>query len=170
MNVTNRFLPILSVGILSLIAVLPWGVSADKRFVLPLLPFIAIYFWNSRYSGWLPQWVPFITGLSVDVLSNGPLGFWSLIYLLGYILSSKMRHIFGSAGAGRWLMFLSALTLLLIASWGISSLYSFEKLDWAPFIWAAVLAGLAYPVITRILASLAPGSFPGASEPMMRRL
>lgn len=169
MNLTNRFLPIFSVALLALIAVLPWGLSTDKRFVLPLLPYVAIYFWNSRYSGLLPEWVPFVAGLSVDVLSNGPLGFWSLIYLLGYILSSKMRHIFGGVGAGRWLMFLSSLTLLLIASWGITSLYSLEKAEWGPFIWAALLAGLAYPILSRILASLSPQLYHSLSDHRMVR-
>ncbi|MFM7083677.1 MAG: hypothetical protein ACKOW3_01550 [Hyphomicrobium sp.] len=170
MTITNRFLPIFSIALLAIVAVLPWGLSADKRYVLPLLPYVAIYFWNSRYSGLLPEWVPFFAGLTVDVLSNGPLGFWSLIYLLGFILSSKMRHIFGGVGAGRWLMFLSSLTLLLFASWSITSLYSLEKAEWGPFIWAAVMAGLAYPVLTRILASLSPQQHHSASDRMVRRL
>ncbi len=150
----GRFIPALTVAVLALVAVLPWGLPPGGRFVFPLLPFIAIHYWTSRHPERLSAWVPFLAGLSVDVLSNGPLGYWSLIYLVGYLIAAEAHLVTGTGPAGRWLLFLTSLAVLVAAAWGIASVYAFEVADWQPFAWAAALAGLAYPIVALALRAL----------------
>jgi rod shape-determining protein MreD len=155
-SVAGRVVPALSIAVLALIAVLPWGLPPDARFVLPLGPFIAIHYWASRHPDRLSEWVPFAAGLAVDVLSNGPLGYWSLIYLVGYMIAVEAHLVTATGPAGRWLVFLASLALLVTAAWLIASLYYLELADWRPFAWAALLAGLAYPACALVLRSLDP--------------
>jgi rod shape-determining protein MreD len=151
-----QIVPALSVAILAVLAVLPWGLPSQSRFVLPLLPFIAIHYWVSRKHQRLPEWVVFFCGLAVDVLTNGPLGYWSFIYLAGFALSSGARDIRNDTLVTRWLLFLSTLAVLVICAWGLSSLYFFDLVEWTPFAWAAVAAGLAYPFIAVLLRAIDP--------------
>lgn len=155
-SVAGRLVPTLSVAVLALLAVLPWGLPPDGRFVLPLLPFIAIHYWTSRHADRLSEWVPFAAGLSVDVLSDGPLGYWSLIYLVGYAIALEAQLVKGTGPFGRWLLFLASLGVLALAAWAIASLYYLELAEWRPFAWAALLAGLAYPPLAFLLRSLDP--------------
>ena len=101
MSVAGRLVPALSVAVLVMVAVLPWGLPPDGRFVLPLLPFIAIHYWTSRHPEKLAEWVPFAAGLTVDVLSNGPLGYWSLIYLTAVRVGRGTGGAFLSAVCAR---------------------------------------------------------------------
>lgn len=148
--------PPLTVFALALLAALPWGLPSDGRFFLPLLPFVAIHYWALRHAERMPEWVVFLAGLTLDVLTNGPLGYWALIYLLGYIIA-VLQAPWGQDGVlWRALLFLAALAVLAVAEWGLSSLYYFEWADWRPFAWAALAAGLVYPVFAAVLRSLDP--------------
>lgn len=167
-SMAGRVVPALSVAVLVLVAVLPWGLPPDGRFVLPLLPFIAIHYWTSRHPEKLAEWVPFAAGLAVDVLSSGPLGYWSLIYLVGYVLAEEAHLVTGTGPGGRWLIFLTSLVLLVAAGWAIASLYYLEIAEWRPFAFAAVLAGLFYPAFALILRSLDPDPVRRGNDRLIR--
>jgi rod shape-determining protein MreD len=156
MNVAGRLIPIASVVVLVLIAVLPWGLPPAGRFVLPLLPFAAIHYWVSRHAGRLPEWVAFAAGLTVDVLSNGPLGYWSLIYLIGHMLAGEGAHWARESRLERWAIYAVSVFLLVAAAWAIASVYYLEIADWQPFAWAAMLSALSYPIFAAFLRALDP--------------
>jgi rod shape-determining protein MreD len=158
MQILTQAIPSLSVALLSLLAMLPWGLPSNSRFVLPLLPYIAIHYWTARDPERLPAWVVFACGLAVDVLTNGPLGYWSLIYLAGYVFATGAGEVRSTGPGARWLLFLSSLAMLVVCAWALSSLYFFDLVEWTPFAWAAVAAGIAYPVIAYILRALDPRS------------
>lgn len=164
----GHVVPAITVAVLALVAVLPWGLPPDGRFVLPLLPFIAIHYWASRHPDRLSEWAPFAAGLSVDVLSNGPLGYWSLIYLAGYMIAVEAHLVRGTGPWGRWLVFLTSLVVLVAAAWGIASLYYLELAAWRPFAWAALMAGLAYPAFALILRSLDPDPVRRTNDRLVR--
>jgi rod shape-determining protein MreD len=156
MHFAASLVPTASVVILSLLAMLPWGLPSDSRFVLPLFPYIAIHYWAARDTDRLPVWAVFVCGLAIDVVTNGPLGYWSLIYLLGFVIAAGAGEVRSTSSGARWLLFLSSLSVLIICAWGISSLYFFDLVDWTPFAWAAVTAGVAYPAIAFALRSIDP--------------
>lgn len=148
--------PALSVLVLAVLAVLPWGLPADGRFVLPFLPVIAIHYWSSRHPGRLSPLIPFAAGLLVDVLSNGPLGYWPLLYLTSALLAGEVVGAPGPGSAARSGLFVAALMVLVAAAWGVSSLYDFAVADWRPFAWAAWVTALAYPPVAAVLGLLDP--------------
>lgn len=156
MRILARVGPSLTVLALVLIAALPWGLPPDGRFFLPLIPFVAVHYWALRHPERMPEWVVFVAGLMLDVLTNGPLGYWALMYLMGYILAVLSVPWANEGVVGRWMLFLAALLALAIAEWALSSLYYFEFADWRPIAWAALGAGLVYPLFAAVLRSLDP--------------
>ncbi len=153
-----------SVAALTVLSALPWGVPAENRFVLPLLPVVAIHYWVLRdHAAVVPEWFVFLCGLLLDVLTNGPLGFWSMIYLFAFGLATVSQPWANEGVFGRWLLLLAALAMLSLCAWIISSLYAVEIVDWAPFARGAVAAGLAHPVIALVLVGARPSRRKGAN-------
>ncbi|MBA2127367.1 rod shape-determining protein MreD [Hyphomicrobium methylovorum] len=135
--------PIGSVAVLTLIAALPLGIPAGDRFFLPLLPAVAIHYWTLRHDAWLPEWVVFLAGLTLDVLTNGPLGYWALIYLLVHLAATvSTRYALGGTFSRLILLGLAILSVTVVA-WAVASLYFFEFLDWRPYATGALLASIA---------------------------
>ncbi len=155
-TLAGRLMPGFTVCILAVLAVLPWGLPADARFVLPFLPAIAIHIWSSRHPDRLPAWIPFVAGLLVDVLTNGPLGYWPLIYLGAMLLGIDAQRLPGTGAAARGAFSLAALSGLVVAGWGVASLYDLEFADWRPFAWALWVGALSYPLLAILLRSLDP--------------
>lgn len=137
------------VALLTCLAALPWGLPADQRFVLPLLPLAAIHACNLRRAGSCPEWVAFACGVALDVVTQGPLGFWAFLYLLGHALGV------GSAPVARRLparlgLPVAALVIAACVGWLLSGLYYWEATDWRP--WArAVLWALAPATVIGLL-------------------
>ena len=143
----QHLIPALSVAVLALLSALPWGLPPEARFFLPLLPYAAIHFWVIRRPGLMPEWLVFLTGLTTDVLTHGPLGFWSLTYLLGYIFARVLPQTLAEATLLRWGHFCMTLCGMALAQWAIASIYFLSWADWKPLAGGMVAAGLAYPVI-----------------------
>ena len=141
-----------SVVALTVLSALPWGVAAESRFVLPLLPVVAIHYWVLReHAQMVPEWFVFACGLLLDVLTIGPLGFWSMIYLFSYALATLSIPWSREGVMARWLLLLAALALVSLCAWIISSIYAVEVVDWQPFAWGAVAAGLTHPLFALVL-------------------
>lgn len=168
MKLPASLVPSLMIAAMALVAVLPWGISSGSRFVLPLLPIILIYEWALRGAERLPPWVPFTAGLSIDVLTAGPLGYWSLVYLIGYILAVEIGSRFMSNAANHWPGFMVVLALTVAAAWGIASLYFLELAETGGYIWAALLTLIAYPVGAGIVALLNPAPVRRTNERLER--
>lgn len=156
MKTPSALVPSAMVAVMALVAVLPWGLPAESRFVLPFMPLIAIHHGAMDGRGRLPSWAVFAAGLTVDILSAGPLGYWSLIYLLAYALAV------GTAGGdrvsfeARWLTFPVHLALIAVIAWAVASLYYLEPADWRPYLWAALMTALACPLAAIVLRLLDP--------------
>ena len=101
MNVMRFVAPIGSVVLLTLIAALPLGVPAGDRFFLPLLPVVAVHYWTLRHDAWLPEWVVFLAGLMLDILTHGPLGYWAFIYLLAHLTATLSTRVHVESTLGR---------------------------------------------------------------------
>ena len=95
----DRLIPALTIIVATVLVALPWGMAAENRFLLPLLPLIVIHFWTLRRPGDVAEWWVFVAGLSLDILTNGPIGYWALIYLLGYA-AAVLSHALGQGRTG----------------------------------------------------------------------
>jgi rod shape-determining protein MreD len=150
----KEIMPVVSVALLTLLAALPWGLPSEARFLLPLLPYTAIHFWAVRRPALMPEWLVFLSGLATDVLSHGPLGFWSLVFLLGYMLAQVLPGLNRWGAIGRWLQYCTTIALLALAQWILASAYFMSAVDWGPLVRSAVGACLLYPLLGLLLRPL----------------
>jgi rod shape-determining protein MreD len=149
-----KVLPTLSVLALTLAAIFPWGLPSDDRFVLPLLPVVAIYNWTRDDAAWLPEWVLFLCGLMLDVLTQGPLGYWALVYLVAYIVAVYSSRLEIESLRGKVALFTTAIIAVTFAAWLAASAYVLEFLDWKPYARGAFFA-LVLAVIVQFALGIA---------------
>lgn len=150
----DRLIPIMTLVATTILVALPWGMAAENRFFLPLLPLIVIHYWTMRRPKVIAEWWAFLAGLSLDILTHGPIGYWAFIYLLGYAAAQFSGQMAERGWVTKWV--LSAVTLMVLSAiaWALSSLYHFEFADWRPFVSATVAAALIYPVFGFVLRGL----------------
>ncbi len=146
--------PFASLAILTLVAALPWGLPPEDRFFLPLLPIVAIHYWSLRHGSLIPEWAVFLAGLTLDVLTHGPLGYWSLIYLVAHSLAILSAPIASRGVAARIGLFALALVAVTVMAWAVSSVYFLEPADWRPYAFGAGLAGIAALLLVPLLRSI----------------
>jgi rod shape-determining protein MreD len=144
----------LSVAVLTFLAVLPWGLPAELRFLPPLFPFMAIHYWALAPVLRLPDWAVFGSGLALDVLTYGPLGYWPLVFLVGYALTQPARKLAGAGAVARFLLFAAILTTVMAFAFLLCSLYFGQLAEFRPMLVATALAVGLYPVVTLFLAGL----------------
>lgn len=161
-------IPVLSMAVLTLLAALPWGLPPGARFFLPLLPYVAIHFWLVRRPGLMPEWAVFLAGLTTDVLTHGPLGFWSLVYLLGYLTARALPQSVVTTTLQRFANFCLTLGVLALAQWTIASVYFVDYAEWRPVVSGTLAAILAYPVVGLIFRPLSLLWMPRDSGQLMR--
>lgn len=146
--------PGLTILIVTLFAALPWGWPGAGRFVLPLLPFAIVHYWVLRRPDLVPEWLVFATGLTFDVLTNGPLGYWSLIYLTGYAMTVAALPWAGVGRLGRWALFAALIAILACAQVLLSIAYFNQAIDaWSVAV-ASAWAVLLYPIVVMMLGGL----------------
>ena len=155
MRAMKYLAPVASIALLTLLAVLPWGLPSEDRFFLPMMPVIAIHYWSLRQPESVPEWMIFLAGLALDVLTHGPLGYWALIYLLAFVLGLLSQPFGAGSQAARIGLFAAALLVVAFAAWAVSSAYGFEIVDWRPYATGVIYAALASILIVPVLHMLA---------------
>jgi rod shape-determining protein MreD len=147
-----QVLPALSVLSMAVLAVLPWGGDDAVRFAIALMPMMSIQYWAARRPGILPTTLVFAAGLFVDVMSSGPLGFWSLLALLALALGRLEGLVTErSTPAGRAAACLCALVVLAAATWAVASVYFNHVVDWRALARGALYVAAAYPLLALVL-------------------
>jgi rod shape-determining protein MreD len=147
MHVLRTMVPLASVALLTLVAALPVGWPTNLRLFMPLLPYTAIHYWAVRRPSLMPEWGVFLAGLATDVVTHGPLGFWSLMFLVGVVAVDATRDLPDWGALGRWGQFCCTLLLLGVCQWLVASIYFVELVDWKPMLLAVGFAAVSYPVI-----------------------
>ena len=147
MPILRNLVPLATLAALTLVAALPFGLPADVRFYMPLLPYTVIHYWAVRRPTLMPEWGVFLAGLATDVLTHGPLGFWSLMFLIGVVAVDATRGMPDWGALGRWAQFSGILLVLGGCQWLVASIYFVELADWKPMLLAVAIAVLSYPLI-----------------------
>jgi rod shape-determining protein MreD len=98
-------LPLGALFFLTAAAVLPW-LDKDSAVVAAMLPVFAIQYWSLRRPELFPEIAVLFSGLTVDLLSGGPLGFWTSLYVCAWLIAAVMRPwAFFAGKLGRWGLF-----------------------------------------------------------------
>ena len=147
MNVAYLVLPSLLMVLATGVAVAPWGVRPVASIALQLLPYFIAHLFIVRGRGVVPSPVVFAAGLAIDIGTDGPLGFWALIYLTGVLIARQLPAVLLQSRFGR----LSGLFLIVAAltatQVGIASLYQLQWIDWQVVLAGTALAGIAAAVL-----------------------
>ncbi len=117
---------------------------------MPLLPFMAIYFWVMTRPQYMPFYAIFLIGLFQDALTGGPMGLWAGSYLLGAaIMSTQAEVIAGRGRSALWLGFLLAAMILFMLVWGAARLSLGPSPSGGRLGLELLITLLAYPIISR---------------------
>jgi rod shape-determining protein MreD len=102
---------------------LPWPLPSSFAFVGPMLPLAVMSVAALRGRWNAPSWLCFVCGIAVDLMTQGPLGFWALIYLSGTLLIGVVPWIMRAHALGRFTLIVgvAVVTVFLQAGigWGI---------------------------------------------------
>lgn len=157
--------PVASILLATFVAALPWGVGSEFRFFLPSFIYLVIHYWTLRYPDRVPVSVIFAAGLTFDVMTGGPLGYWSLVFLAGYVVALLQIPWIEGGRPMRWALVFAALLAVAIFEWALASIYYLDWADWHPYLLAAVVIGVMYPLVALVLQlvsiSRAPASTGG---------
>jgi len=166
--------PVLIVLALTLLTALPWSAHFGNAFgaagsfgaapdyaaqalatAAALLPVSAIYFWSVRRPQLMPAGAAFACGLVLDVLTQGPLGVWSVAALLAASMGRRTRRAEPRYG---WLRSAIHLAMALAGAaalvGGLLSLYAWQVVPLRPLGVAAAATVLAYPLLAGVLRGL----------------
>lgn len=143
--------PIAVLMVFLLVALLPWGLPGEARFVLPMLPYVAIHYWTLNDRGFMPAGLVFVVGLVIDLVTRGPLGFWAMIFLTGQMCALWLSGAPGDTRLKRWLGFFAVIGLLSCLQWLVASIYFVAWADPRPFATAAVVIAAIYPLFSLAL-------------------
>jgi len=155
MHIVTRLLPALTVLLLAIAGVLPWGHGNEMRFCLPALAFLGIHYWQHRQPDLMPPTFVASVGLGIDVLTSGPFGFWALVFLAGVAITAAVDSLVDSTdGLIRWLGFVAASSGLSLVAWLIASGYVQKPVDWTPMLVSVVIQSMLYPLIAALLSPI----------------
>lgn len=142
MKFVVAMVPSLVIVLVTLIAAAPWGAPDGARFVMPLLPYMAAHVFLVRGIGMVSSLVLFGAGVFMDLATNGPLGFWPLIYLGAALVVRLLPGEMARSVAGRLGALASMVLVLIVFQVVLASLYKFEWVDWQGVIAGTSIAAL----------------------------
>ena len=147
MTLLSRLAPALAILLAVLVCALPWGLPPEWRLVLPMLPYVVIHRCVERGPQSTPDWLVFLAGFAMDVVGQGPLGYWSLIYLCGYTMIRSVTAERSHGAISSIGLFVVTIVCLALMQWSIASIYYLRAVDLHPLAIAAVAACAAYLIL-----------------------
>lgn len=151
MTPLSRLAPATLILLAVLLCALPWGPAAEFRLALPLLPYVVIHRCVERWGPATPDWLVFLAGFAMDVAGQGPLGYWSLIYLCGYTIIRSETTLRSYGIASRLALFVLTVTCLGAMQWSVASIYYLRAVEIRPLAVAVLVAQLFYVVLMILL-------------------
>ncbi len=158
LNITALFLrfhiPFLFSFFLLLVGMLPWRVAFLSHFAVPLV-YCSLFFWVVFRPELLTAPAVFALGLSADLLTISPLGYYTFLFLLFYwgILLER-RFLFKRSFLFLWGAFCVFVCPLIIAQWLLASLLNLAWLSFFFFLGQGVLLMAFYPFVSVCCAYL----------------
>ena len=140
--------PLLTLLGLIAIAHLPLGAQADTSFIIPSIISALIFIWSIYEPDNVKPWMIFTLGLVADVISSGPIGFWSLYYLSFQAIAFWFgRNPTNSGLLLNWIGYLIASVIVTFLGWLVTTLYTMQSADWHPMLVGAGVVSMGFPLI-----------------------
>jgi rod shape-determining protein MreD len=106
----------------------------------------SVFFWAIFGPQFLPAWAVFALGLTQDLATGAPFGFWALIYLVAYGFALSQRvFFFGRTVRGVWLGFIIVALVSAFVTWIVGSTYFSRWLPIEPILLQAVVSIVVFP-------------------------
>ena len=143
------------VGLLAVMfSMLPWGLSSGIV-IAPSFALMTIYCWALYRPDLMPPYTVFLIGLFQDLMSGGPLGMWSLVYLAVYgVVVSQRLFFIGKAFLAIWFGFGFMALVASTMAWLVSCFYFGMVLSPLSVLVQALLSFILYPVVARMIAAI----------------
>ena len=136
----------------ALIVTGPWPVDGGERFLIPGLVVGVAYYWAVHRPDLHLAWAVFLAGLTVDVASGALLGYWALVYLMGYACGLAVGRAFADRGPlSLWIGYVPVVLVSATVAWAAASVALLTPLSWQPLAQSAALLVLCYPLIAGLL-------------------
>lgn len=120
--------------------------------ITPLFGLAVVFFWLLTRPSLMPPAAVFTIGLLQDGLSGGPIGLWTLTFLLVQAVTvSQRRRLLGEAAGFGWLVFAPVAFGAGAAAWLVACIFYGALLSPAPVFVQSVLTVLTYPIVAWIL-------------------
>ncbi len=146
-------LPALSLALALIVAVQPGGTVMFSA--AALAPLLVVHYWTISVPSVLPIGVVFAAGLLTDALSQGPLGFWALLYVASYELAARAAPFARIAVWRHMAALVASLLLLTLLQALIVALYTWQAPQFQEASFVALCAALTYPALMVMLSLLA---------------
>ncbi|MDX2288679.1 MAG: hypothetical protein NW217_07645 [Hyphomicrobiaceae bacterium] len=140
--------PVLTLVLATGLAVVPWpGAMGSGTVMAALVPAVVVHYWTLRRQEGLPASIAFLSGLTVDILGGGALGFCALLNLVGWWTGVGCRPWRACFPIGRWGLAAGAVVLMVAAGWLAAYLAGAAVNPMAELLEAGFWTILLYPLI-----------------------
>ncbi|MBO5996913.1 MAG: hypothetical protein J6P93_00060, partial [Alphaproteobacteria bacterium] len=140
--------PFLFSFFLLLLGMLPWRVLFLSHYAVPIV-YASLFFWTVFCPYLLPPAAVFLLGLSADLLTISPLGYYTFLFLIFYwgILLER-QFLIGRSFLFLWGAFCAFVCPLIISQWLLASLLNLSWLSFWFFCGQGILLMAIYPFIS----------------------
>jgi len=146
--------PLLVSLCLVVVSVIPLRLP-EASFVVPMLALMAVYYWGLHRADLLPAPAIFVIGFLQDILSGGPLGINTLIFLAAYgICVSQRRFFYAKSFLVVWWGFMVVAAGALIVEWVLISAFVEALISPRPAYFKYLMTIALYPVVAWLFARM----------------
>ncbi len=149
--------PSLATFLLVLLSVTPLPIPSYGE-VAPVLPMIAVYYWATHRPDLLPFSVVFVAGFLLDVLTGGPLGLHSFVFLIcQFLVVTQRRLLVGQPFLFLWVGFVVVALLGAFLEWLAFGIYANDIQSLGPPLVSALITMALFPMISWLLLQMQRG-------------
>jgi hypothetical protein len=147
-------LSLAALAFLTAIAFMPWQ-SGNTALMAALLPVAGLHYWALRRPQLIPGVAVLFCGLTADIVSGGPFGFWACLYALAWLIG-LMQRPWAERGwkIGRWGLFAVTIMIVALFAYGLGHIVRRPLGSAADIAMAAGWLILIYPVLALFLRIL----------------
>lgn len=143
----RALVPALLLVLATLAAILPWRLPAEIAPLPLLLPVAVAVHWAARQPQWLAEWAVAAAGLTVDAMTQAPLGLWALTCLIGYAAGLVQGRLLPNGEAIARLAGVVGFAVAGFAAQLIMTVYAWAPIDWRPLALSVAIISAAYLVL-----------------------